>query len=102
NGITALGSQDPCQVHPRYGLYKAESMFSQDSKKSDGKIFKFEQVSNNHWLFEINDYGPEAESSEKYYVLFIFVSPRLLSPEEKLDLKRAEIEVVSSMKFGPF
>jgi hypothetical protein len=88
NGITALGEQDPCLVHPRFGLYH-EDPTSWSKELHACKVGRFDKASNDHWLFEINDYW-EKESEPVRNVLFMFVSPRVLNPEEELRLKEFE------------
>lgn len=89
NGITALGEQDPCLVHPRLGLYQAES--DSPFKKKDAqenKIGRFDKASNKHWLFEINNHY--MKKGVPRYVLFIYISPRPLTADEALSMKEYE------------
>jgi hypothetical protein len=88
NGVTALGEQDPCMVHPRFGLYHQDrTPWDKDARVC--RVGRFETASNNHWLFEINDHWKKLEEPVRN-VLFTFVSPRLLSTEEELRLKEFE------------
>lgn len=86
NGITAIAEQEPCFVHPSLGIYHDDSS-SRPSKTETCKIGRFEKASNEHWLFEINDW---TEGEAVRNVLFVFVSPRPLTDEEELRLKDYE------------
>jgi hypothetical protein len=89
NGISALGEQDSCLVHPRLGLYQKDdrSMFSR-KKVQKNIIGRFDKASNNHWLYEIN--GHYIEKNKPRYILFVYISPRELNPEEEVSLKEFE------------
>ncbi|QVW34417.1 hypothetical protein KIP69_12545 [Geobacter sulfurreducens] len=89
NGISALGEQDACLIHPRYGLYHEDdhSMFSKNRAQKN-MVGRFDKASNNHWLYEIN--GHYIEKNKPRYILIIYISPRGLSPEEEASLKEFE------------
>lgn len=89
NGISALGEQDACLVHPRYGLYQEDdhNRFSRKKVKTN-MVGRFEKASNNHWLYEINNHF--SENNKPRYILFVYISPRRLNPEEEVSLKEFE------------
>jgi molecular chaperone HtpG len=101
NGISALGEQDPCMVHPRFGLYQEEHKHWR--KDADVcKVGSFERASTNYWLFEINDYYKNREDSVRY-ILYMFISPRALSAKEEHRLKEFELsdpEYVKGVREG--
>ncbi|NHQ60112.1 hypothetical protein G9409_05830 [Chlorobium sp. BLA1] len=89
NGITSLGEQDPCMVHPDFGLYTEEKNYFNQKSSEVCKVGNFAKASNHHWLFELNQVGKMNEKMTRN-ILFMFVSPRLLNTEEDARLKEFE------------
>jgi len=91
NGLTALGEQDPCLVHPRFGLFQAD--FNLSFKRSNVEpcmVGKFDKKEGDHWLFEVN--GHHLVEGDQRYVLFAYISPRELTDKEEILLKTYEKE----------
>jgi len=89
NDVSALGEQDACLVHPRFGLYHEDNLFMiSRSQAPKNRVGRFEKASNNHWLYELNEYYNDKDKSR--YILFVYISPRVLSPEEEASLKEFE------------
>ena len=89
NGITSLGEQDPCMVHPDFGLYTEEKNYFSQKDSEICKVGNFAKASNNHWLFELNHFHKKNEKMTQN-ILFMFVSPRSLNTEEGARLKEFE------------
>ena len=99
NGISALGEQDPCLVHPQYGLYSEDMPLR--TKAQESKVGRFEKASNNHWLFEINNHY--SEEKKPRYILFVHISPRALTAEEEcrlLEIEASDSEYAKGVRNG--
>jgi hypothetical protein len=91
NGITALGEQDPCLIHPQFGLYQHNESFSLNrNNKKQCMVGNFDKKEGEHWLYEIN--GHYVKEGTARYVLFVYISPRKLTDEEENRLKEYEIK----------
>lgn len=83
NGIGSLFKQDPLMINESMGIYTEE--FDRLNKGDDNKIYCFVKKRTAFWLSEINS-RTEVFEEKKRNVLFVFVSPRVLSCEEEQKL----------------
>lgn len=101
NSIAGIASLDPVLIHPKMGAFAKRRRDALG--REENWIGKFENPNNQFWLGELNDRGRLLNDHHTDYFLFAFISPRVLTQEEKVsleDYREEEPEYYAGVKNG--
>lgn len=90
NGIGAFFSQDPLLLKEDLGMFHLDSGFGRRKKT----VYNFEKKRGNFGLYEINSrFGCKEKN-----VLFVFINPRDLTPEEETEFAQYQVKDTNYVK----
>lgn len=84
NSLSGLANLDPVLIHPKMGMF---SKSQRNSWKKENWVGRFENPANNFWLSELNDNGSIVYENKQDFFLFVFISAKTLTEEERITLE---------------
>ncbi|WP_077296658.1 HD domain-containing protein [Virgibacillus pantothenticus] len=87
NGLSGIGSLQSIHLIPNIG-FGSLSRKGLYQNRTPNRVLNYDHVINNYWLFELNDYGRTVREENMDYLLRAYITPSILSENEKLKLEK--------------